>query len=80
MESEETLKDVSKKLDTIIRLLAIEITRGREMKDQIRFLAQAGLKPKEIADVLGKTPNAIRVALFGIRRGRRRESAPTQDD
>ena len=76
MGSEEVLKEVSSKLDTVIRLLAMEVVRGRELKEQIRLLDQAGLEPKEIADVLGKTPNAVRVALFSIRKSRARATAP----
>jgi len=74
--SEDISKEVSTKLDTVIRLLAMEVVRGRELKDQVRFLDQAGLKPKEIADLLGKTPNAIRVALFSIRKSKGREMTP----
>jgi len=65
---EDILKEVSSKLDRVVRLLAIEVSRGRELKDQVRFLHQAGIEPKEIAEILGKTPNTIRVTLFAIRR------------
>ncbi len=75
MASEDILKEVPNKLDTVIRLLAIKVTRGRELKDQVRFLHRAGLEPKKIADILGKTPNTIRVTLFAIRREKEKESA-----
>jgi len=77
---DEELKELSGKLETVIRLLAIEVTRGRDLRDQIKLLSQAGLKPMEIAEVLGKTPNAVRVALFGIRRKRGRNSTATREE
>lgn len=77
---DEQLKELSRKLDTVIRLLAIEAIRGRDLRDQIKLLNQAGLKPMEIAEVLSKTPNAVRVALFGIRRSRGRDSASVREE
>lgn len=74
MGSEDILKEVSNKLDIVIRLLAIEVVKGRELKGQVKFLHQAGLEPKEIAEILGKTPNAIRVTLFAIRKEKGRKS------
>ncbi len=70
MASEDLTRAVSQKLDAVIRLLALNVIKGRELKDQIRLLDQAGLKPKEIANILGRTPNAIRVALFSIRKSK----------
>jgi hypothetical protein len=80
VENEELAKELSRKMDTIVRLLAMEVTRGRDLRDQIKLLNQAGLKPMEIAEVLGKTPNAIRVALFGIRRNRGRDSTSAREE
>jgi hypothetical protein len=68
MASKDDLREVSRKLDTVIRLLAVDVIKGRELKDQVRLLHQAGLMPKDIAGILGKTPNAIRVALFSLRK------------
>ena len=79
MEDEE-LKEISRKLDTMVRLLAIDVIRGRELRDQIKLLSQAGLKPTEIAEVLGKTSNSVRVTLFGIRRSQGRDSASIREE
>lgn len=68
MASKDDLNEMSQKLATIIKLLAMDVIKGRELKDQVRLLDQAGLTPKDIAEILGKTPNAIRVALFSIRK------------
>jgi len=66
--TEDSLKEISKKLDTVIRLLAIDVTKGRDEKEKVRLLNQAGLAPKDIAGLLGKTPNSVRVMLFKIRK------------
>ncbi len=66
--SEESLEVISKKLDTIIRLVALDVTRGREEKEKVALLSQANFAPKEIAEILGKTPNSVRVMLFKIRK------------
>lgn len=68
MSNDKSLENISNKLDTIIKLLAINIVRGRELKEQVRLLSQVNLSPKEIAEILGKTPNTIRVTLFGLRK------------
>lgn len=64
-EFEERLTE---RLDTIIRLLALNVTKGRPVKEKIFMMSQAGFQPKEIAVILGKTPNSVRVALFKVRK------------
>jgi hypothetical protein len=66
--SEDILRDVSKKLDVLIRLIAADVAKGRELREQVRLLGQAGLAPREIAQILGKTPNTISVTLFNLRK------------
>jgi len=78
--SDDLTREVAQKLDAVVRLLALNVIKGRELKDQIRLLDQAGLKPKEIADILGRTPNAIRVALFSIRKGKRGRTPPSAEE
>ncbi len=55
MANESDLREVSQKLETVIRLLAMDVIKGRDLKDQVRLLDQAGLTPRDIAEVLGKT-------------------------
>ena len=54
---------ISNKLDTLIRLIALLIIDGKPQNDQIRLLAQGGLYPKEIAEILGTTSNTVSVTL-----------------
>ena len=62
-----------KRLDTCIALLLQIVEReGRKLsaKDQIRTLHSLGLRPVEIASVLGKTQSYVNKELVGIRRRR----------
>lgn len=63
-------KIIITKLNTLIKLAAISALRGRELKEQVAILDRMGYQPKEIAEILGKTPNHIRVALHALRKGR----------
>ncbi len=58
-------------LDQIRRLLCVIATQGQKQREQIATLAQAGLPPKDIADLLGTSSNTVRVELVGLRRARR---------
>lgn len=65
---EAQFEQISQKLDRIIMLLSLNTVRGLETDQQILTLSSAGFQPSEIARFLGKTPNAVRVALHKIRR------------
>ena len=64
----ETLKQIDSKLSTLVRLISLDIVKGRTFVEQIELLSNAGLTPAEIATVLGKTPNNIRVQLHYVRK------------
>ena len=56
--------DLSAKLDILIKLQAAALTaQMASTKDKILFLAQAGLRPTLIAEILGTTANHVNVAL-----------------
>ena len=65
---EDSLREISEKLGVLIRLTALDVVKGREFREQVKLLDQAHLKPKEIGAILGKTPNAVSIALFRIRK------------
>ncbi|MBA7509847.1 hypothetical protein ES705_01819 [subsurface metagenome] len=60
---EYDFKVLESKIDTLIKLIASGITYGKELKDQTRLLYNAGFKPKEIAKLLNKSANSVRVTL-----------------
>lgn len=65
---EQQFKQLSNKMDTIIRLLALNAVEGKQLKDQTSILCSFGFQPKQIAEMLGKTPNHIRVLLHELRK------------
>lgn len=52
-----------------VRLLAMIAVKDRPQLQQIAILSRTGFTPKEIAEILGTTPNTVRVTLVTIRRG-----------
>jgi hypothetical protein len=67
---DQQFKQLSNKIDTIIKLLAVNVVEGKQLKDQVSMLSSFGFQPKQIADMLGKTPNNIRVILHRLREER----------
>jgi len=65
--SDPQLKLISDKLDTLIRLQIASLTIDKSQNDQISLLSKAGFQPKTIADLIGTTPNAVRVFLSSTR-------------
>lgn len=68
-----TLAEVADKLDTLIRLTAMGLFGEKTQREKIEMLSSAGLQPKDIADLLGTTPNTVNVALSGIRKKKRKK-------
>ena len=63
--------EVVKKLDVLIRLTAIGLCAEKSQREKIQILDSAGLPPRQIAEILGTTPNSVSVALVGLRKNRR---------
>lgn len=61
------------KLDHIIKLMVLAMTDGKPQVERVRLLAGVGFKPKEIADILGTTPNTVSVTLLAIRKAKARK-------
>lgn len=64
----DTNGEVTRRLDTLIRLVATALCAERPQKEKISILAGAGLAPKEIAEIIGTTPNTVSVSLSAMRR------------
>ncbi|PIN84899.1 MAG: hypothetical protein COV47_05045 [Candidatus Diapherotrites archaeon CG11_big_fil_rev_8_21_14_0_20_37_9] len=67
MMAENELKIIAR-LDIAIKLLAVNAVGNKPLKEQVALLDSVGLAPKEIADILDKSPNLISVTLHGIRK------------
>jgi len=73
---EQQFKQLSDKMDIIIKLLVLNGVGGKQLRDQVLILSSFGFQPRQIADMLGKTPNHIRVLLHELRR----EKSPQQSE
>lgn len=65
---------LTKKLDSLSKLLAFSLVAGKSVNDQVDMLTKAGLRATEIADILGKTENQIYVTQNALRKARKKEA------
>lgn len=76
----EQFNQLSNKMDTIIKLLAVNLVEGKPFKDQVSLLSAFGFQPKQIADIVGETPNKVRVTLHRIRKERGQQEAEEAEE
>ena len=62
--------ELIEKIDQLTRLVALSIVAGKKRDEQYTLLSNAGFQPKDIAAIVGTTPNAVRVRLSILRRKR----------
>ena len=68
--------DILDEVRQIKRLLAAFVTSGLNQKDAVARLSSAGFAPKDIASLIGTTPNSVRVALSNLKKeSKRRKNA-----
>lgn len=75
--SDEVGYAIIEKLNLLIKLSALSFLKDKEFKEQVRVLADVGLPPKEIAELLGKTANNVRVTLSTMRRAKKKRTPKT---
>ena len=64
--------DISKKLDTLIRLQAMLLVRGETTEQaKVALLDQLGFRPVEIARMLNKTPENVGMVLSRLKKGKK---------
>lgn len=62
--TEALLSEIDAKLDTLIRIQALQAVHGMEtQRAKIIFLYGAGVRPKDIATILSTTSNTVSVAV-----------------
>jgi hypothetical protein len=67
---------IIERLDTLIRLqAALAMQSMGTQKAKIVFLHGAGIKPRDIAGLLGTTPNTVNVALANHKKAKKAGSA-----
>lgn len=60
--------EVTKKLDILIRLIALGQTNKMKESETIEHLWKAGLEYKQIAEIVGKTENSVAVKIHRLKR------------
>lgn len=76
---EREIQEISTKLDILTHLLAFSLIEGKKRRDQLMLLWKAGFQPRQIAEMLGTTPNTVRVELSTLRKRRRMRVRQNQD-
>ena len=59
---------LDKKIDVLIALLTLDVTKGKTLQERVELLHSLGLGPTQIAKILGKTKNNIDNALHEVRK------------
>lgn len=72
---EKQFKQLSEKLDKIIKLLAVLSVGDAKGREAIKKLSAAGFQPKDIAELIGTTPNTVRVALTSMKSKKLKKNA-----
>ena len=65
---EKQFQSINKKLDVLIGLLAMSLTKDKTLQEQVELLDSLGLGQKEIAIALGKHEKNIGTSLHRIRK------------
>ncbi len=65
--NEEQFLIIKEQNETIIKLLVANAIEGKNLNEQVSLLTTAGFVPIQIAEILGKSSNLIRVTKSLIR-------------
>ncbi len=69
MSTEDLLKEISTKLDKILKLLSVDVIKDYSTeKEKIELLDSLGFRPIEIAKLLNKSPENVSVQLGSLRK------------
>jgi hypothetical protein len=71
MSTKDPFIQMVERLGIIIKLLAVGVVKGKDVKDQVWTLHEMGISNKEIAHILGKSQNTVNVTLSQLRRARK---------
>ncbi len=68
--SDKQFKILSEKLDTLIKLTAMNSLAGKNLTDQVKILSEIGLQPKEIATLLGTDASTVSTLKSRVKKKR----------
>lgn len=70
---ENQFKELINKLDILTKIVALSGTKGLTSTEKIFLLNQAGIAPKDIAEIIGTTQNVVNVRLSEKRKKRHKK-------
>ena len=65
---DKQFRELTQKLETLIKLTAMNSVAGKGLTEQITTLNSVGLKPAEIAEILGKPLNSVTGIISRLKR------------
>ncbi len=70
MDENEWKIGINKRLEVVINLLfrMVQNEGGMNLREQITVMSELGLRPKEIAEILGRSQPYVNKELVGIRK------------
>jgi hypothetical protein len=78
--TDQLLKEISDKIDKLLRLQALEFVKQiPEEQRKIELLDSLGFRPVDIAKFLNKTPENINVVLSGLRKKKGEKKTKSSD-
>ncbi|HZH29653.1 MAG TPA: hypothetical protein VEY11_02585 [Pyrinomonadaceae bacterium] len=73
--SDESTEILTRKLDTIIKLMVLVLSDGKNSTEAIKLLSTTGLQPKEIAEIIGIPRPSVNARVSEVRKNESRKIA-----
>ena len=67
------LAEVNRRLDSVIALLLRSLPKGSDamlLREQVQLLSDLGVRPKDIANILGRTQTYVSKELSSLRKAK----------
>ncbi|TKJ35707.1 MAG: hypothetical protein CEE38_13940 [Planctomycetes bacterium B3_Pla] len=69
----DELKVLNEQVERLTKLVALGVIGEKSQNEQIALLAKVGIAPKDIAQLIGTTPNTVRVQLSTMRKRKKKK-------
>jgi predicted transcriptional regulator len=78
MMSKEQFERIMNRIDTLIKITAINAFQGKSRADVVRILSSLGFSNMDIAMILGTTPAYVANVKYGFKKKRTKEEEPEE--
>jgi len=78
MEQNTDFVEINRRLGVVIALLLKNLPVGKEgmsLRDQVELLSELGMRPKDIAEILGRTQGYVSKELVTIRKSKKKSQS-----